>query len=133
MFSGDILDGFCGISRRQGKKPIISAVNGFAFGLPLLSYDLCTGRIRNCCELVYTTLVLVAYSSDIVISSTKASFALPEVKRGVFAKSGALARIVRFISTSPRIYLRRTTKSLTIGVTRRPCKSPENVRMGNCK
>jgi enoyl-CoA hydratase/carnithine racemase len=36
-------------------------------------------------------------NSDIVIASTKSSFALPEVKRGVFAKSGALARIVRFI------------------------------------
>jgi enoyl-CoA hydratase/carnithine racemase len=32
-----------------------------------------------------------------VIASTKASFALPEVKRGVFAKAGALGRIIRFI------------------------------------
>lgn len=36
-------------------------------------------------------------TSDIVIASDKASFALPEVKRGVFAKAGALGRIVRFI------------------------------------
>jgi enoyl-CoA hydratase/carnithine racemase len=35
--------------------------------------------------------------SDIVIASTKALFALPEVKRGVFAKAGALGRIIRFI------------------------------------
>jgi len=35
-----------------------------------------------------------------VIASTKSSFAFPEVKRGVFAKSGALARIIRFIGTA---------------------------------
>jgi len=35
--------------------------------------------------------------SDIVIASSKASFALPEVKRGVFAKAGALGRIIRFL------------------------------------
>ena len=35
--------------------------------------------------------------SDIVVASSKASFALPEVKRGVFAKAGALGRIIRFL------------------------------------
>ena len=29
---GNNNDGFCGISRRTGMKPIIAAVNGFAFG-----------------------------------------------------------------------------------------------------
>ena len=38
--------------------------------------------------------------SELVIASTKASFALPEVKRGVFAKAGALARIIRFLGIS---------------------------------
>jgi enoyl-CoA hydratase/carnithine racemase len=28
-----MVDGFCGISRRKGLKPIIAAVNGFAFGI----------------------------------------------------------------------------------------------------
>jgi len=37
-----------------------------------------------------------------VIASERASFALPEVKRGVFAKAGALGRIIRFLGpTSP--------------------------------
>ena len=41
-----------------------------------------------------------ANDSDLVIASTKASFALPEVKRGVFAKAGALGRIIRFLGIS---------------------------------
>jgi hypothetical protein len=36
----DIIDGFCGISRRRGKKPIIAAVNGYAFGLFLVKSPL---------------------------------------------------------------------------------------------
>jgi len=44
--------------------------------------------------------------SDIVIASERASFALPEVKRGVFAKAGALGRIIRFLGpTSPASFL----------------------------
>ena len=39
--------------------------------------------------------------SDLVIASERASFALPEVKRGVFAKAGALGRIIRYIGTLP--------------------------------
>ena len=35
----DLVEGFCGISRRKGLKPIIAAVNGYAFGInsPLYS------------------------------------------------------------------------------------------------
>ena len=39
----------------------------------------------------------MAVNCDLVISSERATFGLPEVKRGVFAKMGALGRIVRFV------------------------------------
>ena len=67
--------GFGAISRRNGRKPIIAAVNGIAFGGG-------TELIVNC---------------DLVIAAQKATFALPEVKRGVVAMAGALPRIVRTI------------------------------------
>jgi len=67
--------GFGAISRRSGRKPIIAAVNGIAYGGG-------TELIVNC---------------DLVIAAQKATFALPEVKRGVVAMAGALPRIVRTI------------------------------------
>lgn len=67
--------GFAAISRRSGRKPIIAAVNGIAFGGG-------TECIVNC---------------DLVVAARKATFALPEVKRGVVAFAGALPRIVRTI------------------------------------
>ncbi|KAG2413362.1 hypothetical protein HFD88_002551 [Aspergillus terreus] len=65
--------GFAGISRRRGKKPIIAAVNGFALGG---GFEICL----NC---------------DMIVASPTASFALPEVERGLYAAAGGLARIVR--------------------------------------
>lgn len=65
--------GFAGLSRRVGKKPVIAAVNGFALGG---GFEICL----NC---------------DIVVSSPKAVFGLPEVKVGVYAGAGGLARVVR--------------------------------------
>lgn len=67
--------GFGGLSQRQGKKPIIAAVNGIAYG--------------GGCEM--------AVNCDLVIASASASFALPEVKRGVTALAGVLPRIVRTV------------------------------------
>jgi len=67
--------GFGGLSRRNGKKPVIAAVNGLAYG--------------GGCELII--------NCDMVIASTAASFALPEVKRGVVAIAGALPRLPRII------------------------------------
>ncbi|KAM0708313.1 hypothetical protein Q7P35_004964 [Cladosporium inversicolor] len=67
--------GFGALSRRSGRKPIIAAVNGLAYGGG-------TELIVNC---------------DLVVAAKKATFGLPEVKRGVVAIAGALPRIVRTI------------------------------------
>jgi enoyl-CoA hydratase/carnithine racemase len=56
-------------------KPIIAAVNGLAYG----------GGMEMLTNL------------DIVVAAKSATFALPEVKRGVVAMAGALPRIVRTI------------------------------------
>ncbi len=67
--------GFGAISRRVGKKPVIGAINGLAFG----------GGMEMVANL------------DMVVAAKSALFALPEVKRGVVAFAGALTRIVRTI------------------------------------
>ncbi|KAK2749543.1 hypothetical protein FQN55_003243 [Onygenales sp. PD_40] len=65
--------GFAGISQRRGRKPIIAAVNGFAFG----------GGFETC------------LNCDMVVASPRAQFALPEAKRGIYAAAGGLPRIAR--------------------------------------
>ncbi|KAF4548824.1 Mevalonyl-coenzyme A hydratase sidH-like protein [Elsinoe fawcettii] len=67
--------GFGALSRRNGLKPVIAAVNGICFG--------------GGCEIIV--------NCDLVLASTNATIALPEVKRGVVAIAGALPRIVRTI------------------------------------
>ncbi|KAI9865134.1 MAG: hypothetical protein M1813_002454 [Trichoglossum hirsutum] len=63
--------GFAALSRRTGKKPIISAVNGLCLGGGM--------------ELITNT--------DLVLARSSAQFALPEVLRGVFASAGVLPRL----------------------------------------
>ncbi|CAM1506233.1 Fc.00g058740.m01.CDS01 [Cosmosporella sp. VM-42] len=65
--------GFLGLSRRIGKKPVIAAVNGYAYG----------GGFE------------LALNCDLVIASPTAKFSLPEVKRGLYAGAGGLPRVVR--------------------------------------
>ncbi|KAF2091695.1 enoyl-CoA hydratase [Saccharata proteae CBS 121410] len=67
--------GFAALSRRSGLKPVIAAVNGLAYG--------------GGCEIII--------NCDIVLASSSATFALPEVKRGVVALAGALPRLVRTV------------------------------------
>lgn len=72
---GEVPGGFGGMSRRVGRKPIVGAINGLCLG----------GGME------------MAVNCDLVVASDRAEFGLPEVKRGVFAKMGALGRIVRFV------------------------------------
>lgn len=64
-----------GIARRRRTKPLIAAVEGVAYG----------GGF----EIVMTC--------DLVVASATARFALPEVKRGLVANTGALFRTTRLV------------------------------------
>lgn len=64
-----------GIIRRRLTKPLIAAVEGLAFG----------GGFEIC------------MASDMVVAAADARFALPEVRRGVIANSGALFRTARLV------------------------------------
>lgn len=63
--------GFAGLGQRRGKKPVIGAVNGLAFG----------GGME------------IVTAMDMVVAARSAVFALPEVKRGVGALTGVLPRL----------------------------------------
>jgi enoyl-CoA hydratase/carnithine racemase len=66
-------NGFMGLSRRTGKKPVIAAVNGHALGG---GFEICLG-------------------CDIIVASPRATFGLPEASRGIYAAAGGLSRLVR--------------------------------------
>ena len=65
--------GFGGITSKARTKPIIAALNGPAYA--------------GGCEIVL--------ACDLVVSSSEATFGLPEVKRGLFAAAGGLLRLPR--------------------------------------
>jgi enoyl-CoA hydratase/carnithine racemase len=65
--------GLAGLPRRGGKKPIIAAVNGLCMGGGL-------EMVANC---------------DVIIATSSAIFALPEVKRGIVPVAGCLPRLTR--------------------------------------
>jgi crotonobetainyl-CoA hydratase len=67
--------GFAGIVRHHISKPVIAAVNGFALG----------GGTE------------IALACDLIVASEKASFGLPEVKRGLIAAAGGLLRLPRHL------------------------------------
>lgn len=67
--------GIYGLVGRTRVKPLIAAVEGIAFG--------------GGCE--------IAMACDMVVASSTARFALPEVKRGLVASSGALFRAARVL------------------------------------
>lgn len=65
--------GFAGMVSHPISKPVIAAVNGFAFG--------------GGCE--------IALMSDIIIAADHAQFGLPEVKVGLFAAAGGAFRLAQ--------------------------------------
>ena len=67
--------GFAALSRRNGRKPVIAAVNGICFG--------------GGCE--------ATVNCDLVVAAKRATFSLPEVKIGVVAQAGALPRLIRTV------------------------------------
>lgn len=82
--------GWCGVTKRQFKKPIIAAVRGSALG----------GG---------TELVLAC---DIAVASETATFGLPEVKIGMIA-SGGLMRFARQLPFKRACELALTGRSIT--------------------
>ena len=68
--------GFAGLtSRKNRNKPVIAAVNGFAFG----------GGFE------------IALSCDIIVADETAKFALPEVKVGLIAAAGGIFRLPKAV------------------------------------
>ncbi|KAH7127880.1 ClpP/crotonase-like domain-containing protein [Dactylonectria estremocensis] len=83
--------GFGALSRRHGKKPVVAAVNGLAFG----------GGMEILANL------------DLVIAARSAIFALSEVKRGVVPNAGSLPRLARTFGRPRTMQLALTGRSIT--------------------
>ncbi|EEH07298.1 enoyl-CoA hydratase [Histoplasma capsulatum G186AR] len=83
--------GFAGLTRRNGRKPIIAACNGHAHG----------GGFE------------IVLNSDIVIASENADFRLPDVLRGTAAMAGAFPRLCRTFGLQRAMWLGLTAHTLT--------------------
>lgn len=126
--------GFCGISRRVGKKPVIAAVNGFALGG---GFEIC---LNWYCELIpliserkrKSSGILIEVS-DMVVSSPLATFGLPEAAVGLYAAAGGLPRVVRNcglqIATEIALTNRKLTaqEALSFHLINKVAQSPQTV------
>ena len=74
--------GIADLLRRYVDKPVIAAVNGYALG----------GGME------------IALSCDLIVASQKASFGLPEVKRGLVAAGGGMLRLPRQMPLKAAMY-----------------------------
>ncbi|EEP75793.1 conserved hypothetical protein [Uncinocarpus reesii 1704] len=84
-------NGFAGMTRRVGKKPIITACNGHAHG----------GGFE------------IILNSDIVLASSNADFRLPDVLRGTAALEGGFPRLCRNFTLQRAMWLALTAHTLT--------------------
>lgn len=90
--------GFGGLSNRNGKKPVIAAVNGLCLGGGM-------EMVANC---------------DLVVAGTHGvKFGLPEAKRGVVALAGSLPRLMRTLGKH------RATELVLLGRTYTPQEMKE--------
>ncbi|KAL9106764.1 MAG: hypothetical protein Q9227_008263 [Pyrenula ochraceoflavens] len=83
--------GFGALSTRTGKKPIILALNGLAYG--------------GGCEILI--------NADLAYASSRATLALPEVRRGVVAVAGALPRLIRTVGRARAMEMAVTGRILS--------------------
>lgn len=83
--------GWAGITERSFSKPLIAAVNGLAYG----------GGTE------------IALSCDMIIASENATFALPEVKRGIFAAGGGVVRLAKRLPKALALELLMTGDPIT--------------------
>ncbi|CAM1507634.1 Fc.00g072750.m01.CDS01 [Cosmosporella sp. VM-42] len=83
--------GFGGLSRRHGKKPVIAAINGLAFG----------GGMEILANL------------DLLVAAKSATFALPEATIGVVPNAGSLPRLARTIGRHRAMEMALTGRSIT--------------------
>lgn len=90
VFNDMSAPGLAGLPRRQGKKPIIAAVNGLCMGG---GFEM----VSNC---------------DLVLASASAVFALPEVKRGIVAVAGCLPRLSRTLGLQRTMDLALTGRTV---------------------
>lgn len=82
--------GFAGLTSRTRAKPVIAAVNGYAFG----------GGFET------------ALASDLVVADPAATFALSEVRVGLFAGAGGIVRLPRQIPRKIALELLLTGKAI---------------------
>ncbi|KUJ10550.1 enoyl-CoA hydratase/carnithine racemase [Mollisia scopiformis] len=102
--------GFGGLSRRNGKKPVICAVNGICFG--------------GGCEMII--------NADMVIADQGAQFALPEVKIGVVALAGALTRLTRTVGRQRAMEMALTGRTVSAEEAREWGIVNKVVEKGRC-
>jgi crotonobetainyl-CoA hydratase len=83
--------GFAGVARGSRHKPLIAAVDGSALA----------GGFE------------VAIACDLIVASERASFGLPEVRRGIIAGAGGLQRLPRLIPSMRALELILTGRSMS--------------------